>query len=101
MLQEERLCSSSRTKAERDDVMALAVKSQSRGNSRYDARDKSELFCSYCNRTGHVVSNCYTKNGFPDWWENKIRGSDGRISNKGHGIRDRLDTHIQTFSSYD
>lgn len=40
------------------------------------------LVCSYCNRGGHDVDNCFAKNGYPEWWEHRSRRS-GRGSDRG------------------
>ncbi|KAJ9548782.1 LOW QUALITY PROTEIN: hypothetical protein OSB04_021325 [Centaurea solstitialis] len=90
MLQEERLRTSTREKSNRDDVMAFAVKSlgPARGTIRSDTRDKSDLVCSFCERTGHDVASCFAKNGFPDWWGDRPRWKGigrGRGTGKGRG----------------
>lgn len=86
LLQEEKVRNSSRAKSECDDVLTLAVKSD--GNKfdrfRYDGKDKSNLVCSFCNRTGHQVNNCFSKNGYPDWWGDRSR-STGRVIGRGRG----------------
>ncbi|GAA0151249.1 hypothetical protein LIER_37257 [Lithospermum erythrorhizon] len=75
MLQEEQLMSQLGVSLDRDNVMAMTVQSSSRGTSRFDPRNKTNGTCSYCHRSGHEISNCFSKNGFLDWWGDRPRGS--------------------------
>ncbi|XP_016206251.1 uncharacterized protein LOC107646588 [Arachis ipaensis] len=44
--------------------------------------------CTYCNRIGHLVENCYKKNGFPAHWKQKSANhisTEGEIEDSGAG----------------
>ncbi|GAA0161896.1 hypothetical protein LIER_39317 [Lithospermum erythrorhizon] len=75
MLQEEQLLTQRGVSIDRDNVMAIAAQSASRGTSRFDSCSKTSGTCSYCHRSGHDISNFFSKNGFPDWWGDRPRGS--------------------------
>ncbi|XP_021730466.1 uncharacterized protein LOC110697396 [Chenopodium quinoa] len=31
-------------------------------------KPKSDLFCDYCKKRGHLLDACFVLNGYPDWW---------------------------------
>ncbi|GAA0163353.1 hypothetical protein LIER_19241 [Lithospermum erythrorhizon] len=62
MLHEETLRLGARASAERDDVMALAVRTQPVGKR---VADKPVVVCSFCSKTGYDESNCFSKNEYP------------------------------------
>uniref|UniRef100_A0A803KWU7 Eukaryotic translation initiation factor 3 30 kDa subunit n=1 Tax=Chenopodium quinoa TaxID=63459 RepID=A0A803KWU7_CHEQI len=86
LIQEERLRNSSRVPSERDDVLTFAVRTDGTryGNNSYNGRDKSDFKCSYCDRYGHDVKNCFSKNGYPAWWGDRPR-TPSRGSGRGRG----------------
>ena len=66
--------------------------------SRLDV-DKSRLLCTYRKRRGHDVDNCWSKHGYPEWWEHKNPRVGGRSSSRsGRGSRSfsySRDNHTQ------
>ncbi|GAA0159285.1 hypothetical protein LIER_38833 [Lithospermum erythrorhizon] len=72
---QEQLTSDRGVSLDRDNVMALAVQSSNRGSCRSDSRPKTNGIFSYYHRSGHDITICFSKNGFPDWWRNRPRGS--------------------------
>ncbi|GAA0150487.1 hypothetical protein LIER_37123 [Lithospermum erythrorhizon] len=51
-----------------------AIPSNKGEGRRFPEPDKSSMVCTYCGRQGHDEVNCFKKNGYPDWWEQKHRG---------------------------
>ncbi|CAI9117952.1 OLC1v1019444C1 [Oldenlandia corymbosa var. corymbosa] len=42
----------------------------------YQKRDKSKLFCTHCNRPGHIKEECFKLTGIPEWYheyKNKLQ----------------------------
>ncbi|GAA0153484.1 hypothetical protein LIER_11709 [Lithospermum erythrorhizon] len=73
MLQEEQLQSKWGFSIDRDEVMAMAAQAPSHG--KVDLRTKGNNFCTFCHRSGHGISTCFAKNGYPEWWGDRPRGS--------------------------
>ncbi|GAA0165727.1 hypothetical protein LIER_21054 [Lithospermum erythrorhizon] len=67
MLQEEQLQSHWVFAPEREATMTLPVQA-SRGTPKSDSRSKSSLSCIFYDCSGHDISSCFSKHGFPDWW---------------------------------
>ena len=55
---------------ERFDVHAFAVTTDRLKGSSF-RRDKSKLFCTHCQRSGHDNDGCFILHGYPDWWLKK------------------------------
>ncbi|GAA0177691.1 hypothetical protein LIER_42148 [Lithospermum erythrorhizon] len=72
MLQEEQF-QKLKSPAAPDVVMTMAVNPPSKGTSRFESHVK----CNYCHHSGHDVTTCFSKHGFPEGWG---RGSAGRGS---------------------
>ncbi|GAA0186344.1 hypothetical protein LIER_33632 [Lithospermum erythrorhizon] len=53
---------------DRDAVMAMAVQTPSRSTHRFDSRSKVNVTCTFCHRSGHDISSCFSKHGFSEWW---------------------------------
>lgn len=75
----------SKAEIERADIRAMAVKS---GAAVFDSRtrvdgDKSRLVCTFCERKGHDESSCWSKHGYPEWWEHRAPRGGGRGSSRG------------------
>ncbi|CAO2840721.1 unnamed protein product [Amaranthus hypochondriacus] len=91
-LQEERLQMTSAEQTKYEDIRAMAVQSKpSSAGSRLDV-DKSRLLCTYCERRGHDVDNCWSKHGYPKWWEHRNSRGGGRFSSRG-GRGSRSSSH--------
>ncbi|KAK8276434.1 hypothetical protein V6Z11_D10G200500 [Gossypium hirsutum] len=70
VIQEERVKTISREMEDRSDVMAMAVQSRGRGES----KEKWGV-CSNCRQPGHDIDNCFTIIGYPEWWGDRPRGT--------------------------
>ncbi|GAA0142466.1 hypothetical protein LIER_03364 [Lithospermum erythrorhizon] len=68
MLQEEQLQSHRVIAPDRDAAMAMAIHSSSCGLSKADTHSKGNLSCTFYHRSGHEISSCFSKHGFPEWW---------------------------------
>ncbi|GAA0166018.1 hypothetical protein LIER_21272 [Lithospermum erythrorhizon] len=75
MLQEEQLQSHRVVAPDREAAMAMATQSPSRKLSTSDTSSKRNLSCTFCHRSGHDISSCFSKHGFPEWWGDYPRGS--------------------------
>ncbi|MED6218532.1 hypothetical protein PIB30_027458 [Stylosanthes scabra] len=52
-------------------------------------RGYTSKLCTYCNRVGHLVENCYKKNGFPARWKQKSANhisTEGEIEDSGASV---------------
>lgn len=45
------------------------------------------LYCKFCHKTGHTISNCYRKNGFPNKGKTYSDGRQGQASYHGRNSR--------------
>ena len=89
-IQEERLQLAAKSQKEREDIRAMVVKTgvQFAGSRKTDGVDKSVLVCTHFHRRGHDETTCWSKHGYPDWWEHRAPRGRGRGSNRGgRGMR--------------
>ncbi|GAA0165582.1 hypothetical protein LIER_20950 [Lithospermum erythrorhizon] len=66
MLQEEQLQTKRGLSIDRDEVMAMAA-STPRGNPKSESRTKGNTLCTFCHHSGHDLTTCFAKNGYPEW----------------------------------
>ncbi|KAK8271703.1 hypothetical protein V6Z11_D11G279100 [Gossypium hirsutum] len=55
---------------DRSDVMAMAVQSRGRGES----KEKGGV-CSHCKQPRHDIDNCFAIIGYPEWWGDRPQGT--------------------------
>ncbi|CAH9094828.1 unnamed protein product [Cuscuta europaea] len=92
--QEEHHQNLTRGRDEKGEVVAFAARTVNNGGEKEEKRK-----CSFCQRTGHEVENCFRRTGkYPEWWfENPARGRGGRNREGGAGGRGRATAHaVQT-----
>ncbi|MCI43009.1 hypothetical protein A2U01_0064246, partial [Trifolium medium] len=75
-IQAERVRTITRTKEEKGEQVAFAVRV---GKGRVESKDKDEE-CSNCSKTGHAADSCFELIGYPEWW-----GDRGQTSRRGAG----------------
>ncbi|CAJ2632240.1 unnamed protein product [Trifolium pratense] len=80
VIQAERVRTITRTKEEKGEQVAFAVRV---GKGRVESKDKDEE-CSNCSKTGHAADSCFELIGYPEWWGDRGRTS-GRGAGRGRG----------------
>ncbi|CAH9076259.1 unnamed protein product [Cuscuta europaea] len=80
--QEERHRNMVKGREEKPEAVAFAVRMASNNAGR-----EEKIKCTYCNKVGHEVENCFKKSGrYPEWWfDNPGRGRGGRGGRTGSG----------------
>ncbi|XP_075504517.1 uncharacterized protein LOC142541957 [Primulina tabacum] len=76
-LQEEKSRGIARDRADKEEIHAFALQT-AQPKARFTRLDKSKLYCSACKRPGHDKDSCFKIHGYPDWWEDRNRGVQGR-----------------------
>ncbi|XP_073045833.1 uncharacterized protein [Primulina eburnea] len=76
-LQEEKSRGIARDRADKEEIHAFALQT-AQPKARFTRLDKSKLYCSGCKRPGHDNDSCFKIHGYPDWWEDRNRGVQGR-----------------------
>ncbi|KAK8945059.1 hypothetical protein KSP39_PZI008421 [Platanthera zijinensis] len=79
LVQEERVKTVVRGREDRGDMMALTARAS---RVLVDNKDKTNLVCSHCNRTGHETNTCFALHGYPERWGDRPR-SEGKTSGMG------------------
>lgn len=83
LIQEERIKTITQAKEEREEVMGLAVQTNTKSKGRGDTKDKN-VVCSHCNRTGHEATGCFQLIGYPKWWGDRPQ-HEGKFGGRGRG----------------
>ncbi|CAM8998803.1 unnamed protein product [Rhodiola kirilowii] len=83
VIREERQLSVVRTRVEKSDVVGFSAQSGTRPQISQNSYVLTR--CSHCGKTGHEVTECYQKHGYPEWWGERGRGSGGRGRGRGGG----------------
>ncbi|GAA0138468.1 hypothetical protein LIER_00211 [Lithospermum erythrorhizon] len=64
--------------SDKDLVMAMTVQPSPPPPRRIEPRNKLPLSCTFCHKTRHDISSCYAKNGYPEGWGDRGRGTAAR-----------------------
>ncbi|XP_056852888.1 uncharacterized protein LOC130502099 [Raphanus sativus] len=96
VIREEQRLSASRVREQQQEAVGFVAR-QGEGTSRSDdqislkndsilrGRDRVGA-CTHCGRTGHDKKNCWSLNGFPDWWNERAERG-GSVRGRGRGGR--------------
>ncbi|KAL9226205.1 hypothetical protein vseg_002043 [Gypsophila vaccaria] len=107
VLQEERLRGLVPISVDAPDILAYAVRSDSRPNTQLDWREirdrekteRRKFYCTHCHARGHDIKSCFFRTGaFPEWWGDRPRTlgeSRVKLTTPSGGTRPPLSTALR------
>lgn len=64
-------------------------------------KDKSDRFCTFCNKTGHLEESCFKKIGYPDWFKELKAQKEKKGFAHANAVNAEIDTEEVKQKNYD